>query len=79
MPAQLFSFSIGDHADLYTAINGELQRLLRAENADHSTFYEVKSATSAYLEEFLTNLDVELSGAQVQLVLTLTWYVSGAA
>ncbi|GLY71257.1 hypothetical protein Atai01_78760 [Amycolatopsis taiwanensis] len=37
--------------------NGELQRLLRAENADHSTFHEVKSATVAYLEEFLTNLD----------------------
>ncbi|KAA9161582.1 TIGR02677 family protein [Amycolatopsis acidicola] len=37
--------------------NGELQRLLRTENADHSTFREVKSATVAYLEEFLTNLD----------------------
>lgn len=37
--------------------NGELQRLLRAENTDQSTFHEVKSATVAYLEEFLTNLD----------------------
>ncbi|MEU0468208.1 TIGR02677 family protein [Amycolatopsis sp. NPDC006131] len=37
--------------------NGELQRLLRADSADHSTFHEVKSATVAYLEEFLTNLD----------------------
>lgn len=37
--------------------NGELQRLLRSENTDQSTFHEVKSATVAYLEEFLTNLD----------------------
>ncbi|MFI0411526.1 TIGR02677 family protein [Actinomadura sp. 3N508] len=38
--------------------NGELQRLMRAEGADLTTFSEVKSATVAYLQEFLTNLDV---------------------
>jgi uncharacterized protein (TIGR02677 family) len=37
--------------------NGELQRLLRAEGADLSTFHEVKAATVTYLQEFLTNLD----------------------
>lgn len=37
--------------------NGELQRLLRADGADLSTFHEVKGATVAYLQEFLTNLD----------------------
>ncbi|MQA07988.1 MAG: TIGR02677 family protein [Pseudonocardiaceae bacterium] len=37
--------------------NGELQRLLRAEGADLTTFHEVKAATVSYLEEFLTNLD----------------------
>lgn len=37
--------------------NGELQRLLRAEGAELSTFHEVKAATVAYLQEFLTNLD----------------------
>ncbi|OLF11166.1 TIGR02677 family protein [Actinophytocola xinjiangensis] len=37
--------------------NGELQRLLRADGADLSTFHEVKAATVAYLQEFLTNLD----------------------
>jgi uncharacterized protein (TIGR02677 family) len=37
--------------------NGELQRLLRAESADLTTFQEVKAATVAYLQEFLTNLD----------------------
>jgi uncharacterized protein (TIGR02677 family) len=37
--------------------NGELQRLLRADGADLSTFQEVKAATVAYLQEFLTNLD----------------------
>ncbi|MRH92790.1 TIGR02677 family protein [Nocardia sp. SYP-A9097] len=37
--------------------NGELQRLLRAENADLAVFHEVKAATVAYLQEFLTNLD----------------------
>lgn len=37
--------------------NGELQRLLRADGADFATFHEVKAATVAYLQEFLTNLD----------------------
>jgi uncharacterized protein (TIGR02677 family) len=37
--------------------NGELQRLLRAEGADLTTFHEVKAATVTYLQEFLTNLD----------------------
>ncbi|MEC3977963.1 TIGR02677 family protein [Amycolatopsis sp. H20-H5] len=37
--------------------NGELQRLLRAEGADLTTFHEVKASTVTYLQEFLTNLD----------------------
>ena len=37
--------------------NGELQRLLRADGAELGTFHEVKAATVAYLQEFLTNLD----------------------
>lgn len=37
--------------------NGELQRLLRVEGADLTTFHEVKSATVAYLQEFITDLD----------------------
>ncbi|WP_330182183.1 TIGR02677 family protein [Nocardia sp. NBC_01503] len=37
--------------------NGELQRLLRADNADLAVFHEVKAATVAYLQEFLGNLD----------------------
>ncbi|WP_201761263.1 MULTISPECIES: TIGR02677 family protein [unclassified Nonomuraea] len=37
--------------------NGELQRLLRLEGADLATFHEVKSATVAYLQEFVTNLE----------------------
>ena len=37
--------------------NGELQRLLRADGPDVATFHEVKTATVAYLQEFLTNLD----------------------
>ncbi|TDP91190.1 TIGR02677 family protein [Labedaea rhizosphaerae] len=40
-----------------TQFNGELQRLLRADGAELSTFHEVKAATVAYLQEFLTNLD----------------------
>src|ERR1700683_1047212 len=36
---------------------GELQRLLRAEGTDLTTFHEVKASTVAYLQEFLTNLD----------------------
>jgi uncharacterized protein (TIGR02677 family) len=37
--------------------NGELQRLLRAEGTDLTTFHEVKSATVTYLQEFTTNLE----------------------
>ncbi|EOD66815.1 TIGR02677 family protein [Amycolatopsis vancoresmycina] len=37
--------------------NGELQRLLRADGADLTTFHEVKASTVGYLQEFLTNLD----------------------
>ncbi|MFD6156713.1 TIGR02677 family protein [Nocardia sp. NPDC060256] len=37
--------------------NGELQRLLRAEGADLAVFHEVKAATVAYLQEFLTNIE----------------------
>src|SRR6266571_1725607 len=37
--------------------NGELQRLLRADGTDLATFHDVKAATVAYLQEFLTNLD----------------------
>lgn len=37
--------------------NGELQRLLRADGVDLATFHEVKAATVAYLQEFLTNLE----------------------
>ncbi|WP_369028418.1 DUF2397 family protein, partial [Nocardia farcinica] len=35
--------------------NGELQRLLRSEGADLTVFHEVKAATVAYLQEFLTD------------------------
>jgi uncharacterized protein (TIGR02677 family) len=37
--------------------NGELQRLLRAEGAELTTFHEVKSSTVAYLQEFVTDLE----------------------
>ncbi|MCP3802658.1 TIGR02677 family protein [Allokutzneria sp. A3M-2-11 16] len=37
--------------------NGELQRLLRADGANVTTFHEVKASTVAYLQEFLTNLE----------------------
>ncbi|MGW3472229.1 TIGR02677 family protein [Saccharopolyspora sp. NPDC000995] len=37
--------------------NGDLQRLLRADQPDMATFQEVKSATVGYLQEFVTNLD----------------------
>ena len=37
--------------------NAELQRLVRAEGADLEVFHEVKTATIAYLQEFLTDLD----------------------
>ncbi|HEY6796293.1 MAG TPA: TIGR02677 family protein [Kineosporiaceae bacterium] len=43
-----------------TQFNAQLQRLLRAEEADHATFREVKAATVAYLQEFLTNLDLRV-------------------
>lgn len=42
-----------------TQFNAQLQRLLRAE-ADHATFREVKGSTVAYLQEFLTNLDLRV-------------------
>ncbi|GAB3893558.1 hypothetical protein GCM10029964_070530 [Kibdelosporangium lantanae] len=50
--------------------NGELQRLLRADGAELSTFHEVKAATVAYLQEFLTNLDqrVHAIGTRIQEV-----------
>ncbi len=38
--------------------NAELQRLLRDDLTDIETFHDVKRATIAYLEEFVTNLDV---------------------
>ncbi|MGW2052757.1 TIGR02677 family protein [Streptomyces sp. NPDC001840] len=37
--------------------NGELQRLLHADDADLAVFHEVKAATVAYLQEFLSHLD----------------------
>lgn len=37
--------------------NGELQRLLRDDGADLTTFHEVKNSTVAYLREFLVNLE----------------------
>jgi uncharacterized protein (TIGR02677 family) len=37
--------------------NGELQRLLRDDSGALDTFQEVKQATVAYLQEFVTNLD----------------------
>ncbi|MEV4576206.1 TIGR02677 family protein [Nonomuraea jabiensis] len=37
--------------------NGELQRLLRVEGTDLATFHEVKGATVAYLQEFVSNLE----------------------
>lgn len=37
--------------------NGELQRLLRSEGADLTTFHEVKAATVSYLEEFCDQLE----------------------
>lgn len=40
-----------------TQFNGELQRLLRADSAERTTFHEVKAATVTYLEEFLVNLE----------------------
>ncbi|WP_433443140.1 TIGR02677 family protein [Nonomuraea sp. CA-141351] len=37
--------------------NGELQRLLRVEASELSTYHEVKGATVAYLQEFAGNLE----------------------
>jgi uncharacterized protein (TIGR02677 family) len=37
--------------------NGELQRLLRDDSGELDTFHDVKQATVAYLQEFVTNLD----------------------
>jgi uncharacterized protein (TIGR02677 family) len=37
--------------------NSELQRLLRDDQLDLTTFHEVKRATVSYLQEFVTNLD----------------------
>lgn len=37
--------------------NGELQRLLRDDSGELDTFFDVKQATVAYLQEFVTNLD----------------------
>lgn len=37
--------------------NGELQRLLRAENVDESTFVEVKQSIVTYLQEYIARLD----------------------
>jgi uncharacterized protein (TIGR02677 family) len=45
--------------------NSELQRLLRDDAADGATFSEVKGATIAYLEEYVTDLDVR-AGAIAQ-------------
>ncbi|GAA3008297.1 TIGR02677 family protein [Streptomyces fulvorobeus] len=49
------------HLDALTGntkqFNGELQRLLRSEGAELSTFHEVKGSTVAYLQDFLTGLD----------------------
>ncbi|GAB2673686.1 TIGR02677 family protein [Nocardia goodfellowii] len=50
--------------------NGELQRLMRAEGVDRGVFHEVKAATVAYLEEFLTNIELRghVIAARVQAV-----------
>ena len=37
--------------------NGELQRLLRAENVDEGTFLQVKQSTVTYLQEYISRLD----------------------
>ncbi|MBF8192142.1 TIGR02677 family protein [Nonomuraea sp. K274] len=41
--------------------NGELQRLLRADGTDLTAFHEVKAATVAYLQEYVTHLDERAS------------------
>ncbi|MEU1624885.1 TIGR02677 family protein [Streptomyces sp. NPDC020096] len=50
--------------------NGELQRLLHADGADLTVFREVKAATVAYLQEFLSHLDQRahaIAGAVAQV------------
>ncbi|TMR02376.1 TIGR02677 family protein [Nonomuraea turkmeniaca] len=47
--------------------NGELQRLLRVEGTDLTTFHEVKAATVAYLQEFVTNLEQRADAIAVAL------------
>lgn len=37
--------------------NGDLQRLLRAETVDETTFLEVKQSTVTYLQEYISRLD----------------------
>lgn len=37
--------------------NGELQRLLRSENIDETTFLQVKQSTVTYLQEYIARLD----------------------
>ncbi|URM99575.1 TIGR02677 family protein [Actinomadura madurae] len=49
------------------SFNGELQRLMRAEGADLATFNDVKSATVAYLQEFVTNLDMRADAIHTTL------------
>src|SRR5260370_27172323 len=48
-------------------VNGELQRLRRADRADLATFHEVKASTVTYLQEFLTNLDHRAHHLDVQI------------
>ncbi|SNS06368.1 TIGR02677 family protein [Actinomadura mexicana] len=49
------------------SFNGELQRLMRAEGADLATFNDVKSATVAYLQEFVTNLETRADAVHTAL------------
>ena len=53
-----------------TQFNGQLQRLLHAEGAELATFHEVKAATVAYLQEFLTNSEqrTHTIAARIELV-----------
>ncbi|WP_020579915.1 TIGR02677 family protein [Actinopolymorpha alba] len=47
--------------------NSELQRLIRDDATDLAMFHEVKRATIAYLEEFVTHLDVRKHAIQEAL------------
>jgi uncharacterized protein (TIGR02677 family) len=47
--------------------NGELQRLLRAENVDEDTFLQVKQSTVTYLQEYIARLDER--GARIRRAL----------